>query len=562
MGPVPGRVCPEGILRLRRSSPFWGIRRLAVLSHSPWMGSEQVAAASDMYDFDLGLAQVERLEVLIASPLLAAVTPDLPVTGEKTKRSSGEAAALIVVGAATLICGSDRAATRELRAHWPRLRAAFDAAGIRVSGVPLGATEFRTYRDDLLGGALPESVKKAMRELFVGLALELGLFPKVDAPWNEPDPDGVPSADGTWVKAYAEAGGEYGSASDAVSGDADRFNAVKWKGNRGRKPSKDAERRNKTSWGYNFCIVSVRGDGKRHRQRVVLDIARAVDGDELAAAVPAFLRLKGCLGDRLRCVVYDGAMRGTHHLELRAAGMVTVNKPRGIRKLDQWKQHCGTRLGKSAKVFELPISCRCDHLFNVVGGMMWEARRTPLGLTRAVEPLPVTSLDRHGPDGDGVYSWTMKLRVPCSEGDHVVEIDPNATLPSITVKALQSDAKRSRAKTNLAEDLRMVQMRQEVFRPVYGRRNDSESGNKTLKTDYGHGKRAKSVTAARVDFDLWMFALLHNALVLREHQQLKAEARAAQRAQLLAQLESERDPSDEESPRRSVAAKFAGLRGV
>ncbi len=515
-----------------------------------------------MYDFDLGLAQIERLEVLIASPLLAVLVPDLPVTGEKTKRSSGEAAALIVVGAATLICGSDRAATRELRAHWPRLRAAFDTAGIRVSGVPLGATEFRTYRDDLLGGVLPEPVKEALRELFVGLALELGLFPEVNAPWNEPDPDGVPTADGTWVRAYAEAGGEYGSASDSVSGDADRFNAVKWKGNGGSKPTKDAEQRNKTSWGYNICIVSVRGDGKRHRQRVVLDIARAVDGDELAAAMPAFLRLKDRLGDRLRCVVYDGAMRGTHHLQLRAAGMVTVNKPRGIRKLDQWQQHRGTRLGKTAKVFELPISCGCRHLFNVVGGMMWEAHHAPLGLTRSAEPLPVTTLDRHGPDADGVYSWTMTLRVPCREGDHVVEVDPNAKLPSITVKALQAGAKRSSAVTNLAEDLRMVQMHQEVFRPVYGRRNDSESGNKTLKTDYGHGKRANSVTWGRVDFDLWMFALLHNALVLREHQQLKAKARSQQREKLLAQLEADREPADAEQPRRAVAAKFAGVRGV
>jgi hypothetical protein len=529
------------------------------------MDSDQVAPVPVMYDFDLGLAQIERLEVLIASPLLAVLVPDLPVTGEKTKRSSGEAAALIVVGAATLICGSDRAATRELRAHWPRLRAAFDTAGIRVSGVPLGATEFRTYRDNVLKGVLPDTVKEALRGLFVGLALELGLFPDVDAPWNAPDPDGVPTADGTWVRAYAEAGGEYGSASDAVSGDADRFNAVKWKGNRGRKRSKDAERRNRTAWGYNFCIVSVRGDGERHRQRVVLDIARAVDGDELAAAVPAFLRLKDRLGDRLRCVVYDGAMHGKHHRQLRAAGMVTVNKPKGIRKLDQWKQHCGTLLGKTAKVFELPISCRCDHLFNVVGGMMWEAKRTSLGLTRASEPLPVKSLDRHGPDGEGVYAWTMTVRVPCSEadnGDHVVVIDPNSTLPATTVDTLQSGKRRNRAKANLAEDLRMIQLRQEAFRPVYGRRNDSERGNKTFKTDYGHGKRANSITAGRVDFDLWMFALLHNALVLREHQQLKTEARAEQRERLVAQLEADRDPSEAESPRRSVAAKFAGLRGV
>lgn len=61
------------------------------------------------YRFDEGLSQIERLEVLIDSPLLKLVAPRLPAHGTRTKPALADPAALLVVGAATVIFGSHRA---------------------------------------------------------------------------------------------------------------------------------------------------------------------------------------------------------------------------------------------------------------------------------------------------------------------------------------------------------------------------------------------------------------------------------------------------------------------
>lgn len=456
-----------------------------------------------MYDFNMGLSQVERLEVLIESPLLQMLRLELPTYGMSTKPSMSEPAALLVVGAATLICGSDRAADRELSAHWQRLERVFLAAGYRVPAKPLRSQHFRDYRDVILGGELPEQLKAATRALFAGLAVEIGLFPISRSAWSEPHLDGIVSSDGTWFQAASEVSGLETSRSRTgcprVLNDTDRKN------NRGR--------------GYMFCITSIRGS--EPRKRVVLDIAHAPKSAEMDVVVPSVLRLHDELGDRFRCFVYDGAMQGKDHRRLREAGLVTVNKPKGVRRLDQWERFRDSEVGGEAKVLELDMGCGHRHLVTATAGVLWDLEPTADGRYRRRRILEVSALRRLGPV-DGRYSWELALVIRCPHGDHVHTLDPNAKVPCATGEALRQAGDgplKYRSTLNLSDKLRVIQVNDENFAAIYGRRNDSESGNNSAKFDFGLGHRARSYTVQRHDSDMWIYALLANALVWKEHAQ-------------------------------------------
>lgn len=470
-------------------------------------------------DFVGGLSHVERLEVLIRSPLLRLSTETLPTYGNATKPSLAEPAALIAFGVATLIFGSDRAADREVRAHWPRLRTAFRSAGYRVPDESLRSHNFRDYRDKFLGGGLSEDWKAPVRELFVGLALEVGLFPESDAAWNEPHLDGIVSADGTWFSAASEVRNIDASrtklGSPRVLDDVDGKNKADKKG-----------------WGYMFCITTVRGS--EDRLRVVLDITHAPRSAEMDVVVPVVKLLRGLLGDRFRCFDYDGAMRGIHHREIRSAGIVSVNKPRGVRRLDQHAKFKNTDVGSGAKILEPVVGCPERHLLTVTGGSFWEIGPKLISGYLRTRVLKVTDIRRSGSTSEG-FDWELDLLIPCRHGDHTFTVDPNATLPCATGAALKKSgggALTMRSKVNLSEDLRIVQVHDDDFAKIYGRRNDSECGNKNLKSDFGLGHRARSYSVERHDTDLWLYALLSNSLVWAEHTQRQRESRRSRLARV------------------------------
>ena len=465
-------------------------------------------------NFDLGLAMLERLEVMIESPYLRLLAPSLPMHGWATRPAAADPSVLLVVGVATVICGSDRRADAELRCHWPRLRAAFLAAGYPAPAEPVLSSHFRYYRDSVLGGAMPDAFRVECREMAVGQVLAMDQMPAVDSPWLQPLAEQTVVADGTWMKAASEVRSRRDSR--AAKGGTPRI-------------LDDVSRRNKEkAWGYNMCIRSTRGSAAR--QRIILDVVREVGGKELDVVVPAVLRLREQLGDRFRCLVYDGAMRGVHNRELRAAGLVTMNKPRGIRERDQWERFRGMRLGQSQAVFELPTGCVDRHLLNVSAGMMWELSRTPVGGFQRLRALEVVGLERHR-NVDGTYRWEMRLTIRCRHGDHTVVIDPNVKkIPAVSVKTLMakpSAKTRGKAKVNLSDDLRLAQVNEDYFWNVYGRRNDAEGTNKNLKSDYGLGHRARSYTAERLEFDMWLLVMLTNTLAWKEHIQEGRHLRTA-----------------------------------
>lgn len=457
------------------------------------------------YRFDEGLAQLERLEILIDSPLLKLVAPHLPQHGVRTKPALADPAALLVVGAATVIYEADRRADAELRSHWPHLRRCFDTAGYRVPTTALQARHFRDYRDKVLGGRLPDEVKEVARDLAAELAMEIGLLPEVDSPWDAPEIGQIVAADGSWWAA------------------ASKVRTVEESRSKCGIPRvvADADPHNKHSWGYNFCFLGVRGE--HARQRVMLDIAHAQGQQEMEAVLPAVARLRARVGDRFRLFVYDGAMHGVHHQAVRAMGLMALNKPKGIRKRDQWRRFRTTEVGAAAAVFELGIDCGERHLFNVAAGMTWElAVQEWLGSVKfkRLRVLEVNEVRRVELDGSSKFE--LECTVRCKHGHHRVVIDPDATLPAITVGKLARDPTRSTkdsAKVNLSEQLRSCQVNTEEFWELYGTRNDIESGNKTMKFDFGLGTRSGSYRVGAHETDLWIHMLLANSLAWREYRQ-------------------------------------------
>lgn len=464
-----------------------------------------------MYDFDGGLADVERLEVLISSPLLRAVAPALPAYGATAHRASADPAALVVVGAATVICGSDRAADRELRCHWVRIRKAFQAAGYRVGVQPIRTQTFRDYRDAVLSSGLPNDTKGTLRELYIGLAKQIGLFPESDAPWNNPDLRGVVTSDGTWFAAASQVRDQSESRSrlgnPRVIADADQGNKETSKG-----------------WGYMFCLTTVRGPAAR--QRVVLDVSYAPNSSEMDVVIPQVQRLRARLGDRFRCFVYDGALRGVHHRAIRAAGVVSVTKPWGRRPVDYWKRYLGTPIGKAAKVVIPDTGCDQLHPLSVTAGMVWELERSAIGGFQHARVLDVADLRRSGSEAQG-FVWEIDLIIRCDHGDHVLTLDPNSMHPCAKGAALINRTGTMPAldsTVNLSEQLRMVQVHEDQFAKLYGVRSDSESGNKNAKYDFGLGQRSRSFNVVRHEIDMWLYSLLANALVWQEHCQREARS--------------------------------------
>jgi hypothetical protein len=458
-------------------------------------------AVREVRDFEAGLAGMERLVEFIESPFLAVLKDTLPVRGMTTRPAVADPGALLVVGVASVIFGSDRAANRELRYHWDALVPRFVAAGVRVPHKPLSAQNFRDYRDGVLGGTFPQVFKETARDLFAGMALDLGLFPEVDSPWDRPLLVQAVHADGTKFAAASQVGA--GQESRARTGPARVVaDADKWT----------------SGQGYTFCVLAARGPDPR--QRVVLDVVHAPGSAEMVVVVPAAVALRRRLGDRFRCFVYDGAMDGSHHSALRAAGLMTANKPRGIRRVDQWRKFRDSRLGKAAKVFELDIDCECRHLFNLAAGLAWDIEAGVGDDLHRRRVLDVADIRRFEVPAGG-YRWEADLVVRCKHGDHVVTVDPNTTLGATTVGAMRTNPDRpvslGKATANLARDLRLVQVNdEEEFLKLFGLRNDSESGNNIINHFYLLD-RANSFTAKRVDMDLWLYALMANTLAWREH---------------------------------------------
>ena len=107
-------------------------------------------------------------------------------------------------------------------------------------------------------------------------------------------------------------------------------------------------------------------------------------------------------------------------------------------------------------------------------------------------------------DANGLFRWYNDYRIP----EHLGE-------GQITVRLHQDDDDRAR-KFNRTENVRPIPPSDPDFPRLYGRRNDSESLNRSLEDTLFLG-RAHSLGAARQQVEMLGWALMVNALTLARH---------------------------------------------
>lgn len=155
------------------------------------------------YDFDNGLAVGERLVILADDPVFRSAAELLPKQGEVTKKALLSTVGTLVIGAATVLYGSDRKADAELKYQWPRIGNELRRAGVADNVESVNSDHFRNYRDTHLSSEHLQSWSKDVMPMWVGVAQHLGLLEKSgstipeDENWFDPNQASTIVADGT-----------------------------------------------------------------------------------------------------------------------------------------------------------------------------------------------------------------------------------------------------------------------------------------------------------------------------------------------------------------------------
>lgn len=447
------------------------------------------------YDFD-HLAGAERFEILLASPLVHQIAELLPVQGITTKPAKLDNVAMLALGAATVMWGSDATAEAELRYAWPRIRLLAERYGARVPVDPPSVQLFRDYRQRFLTAAVVESLSLELEDQAVGVAIALGLLPEDEIDLLDPSALNVIAADGFWL---AEASSVGRMVHD------DHINAMAPHRSRGKTTSRvcDFDDQGKVH-GYFFIDFQVRGP--EPRRKVCLSTMPASMGKEMAVVEAGVRRLRSSLGKRFAAFVYDGAMRGKHHKLFRTLGILTVNKPHGTKKLDQFQTFKG-KVVDDKVVITRTVGEGCVVQLDVTAGLLWQLERRSDGRHYRKRVLEAREV-RMTETTRGAFEWEQDFNLICDvcHEDHLITLDPNGTL------------KASSKTINLAETLRILPTNGSLaMRETYGLRNGTEAYHRQLKTDTGYGDRAGSFARHHVGLDTLLFQLAKNALAYAEH---------------------------------------------
>jgi len=255
------------------------------------------------------------------------------------------------------------------------------------------------------------------------------------------------------------------------------------------------------AWGTKFVLVAARsGQG-----RIILDAQHvASPGGEASVAMECFERLvplaPGTVG-----VIYDMALRGTHHQRLlRELGIVCVNRVMAAehRKGEGsgWK---GVRIDKSVHVEDRTLRL-ADGTTTIIrlfarAGAIGIAEFSESGTARFI-PLKRRRVHRNRLK-DGRFAWYQDYVLPAAYGGRTI---------TVRLHANDEDAARG---LNRTENVRPIPPADRDFYKLYQRRNDSESLNRLLEDSLYIG-RAHSLGHARQQMEILGWALLVNALTL------------------------------------------------
>jgi hypothetical protein len=261
------------------------------------------------------------------------------------------------------------------------------------------------------------------------------------------------------------------------------------------------------AWGTKHVMVAVRHPD-RHA-RMILSVASVPEvGGEAAVALEAIGRLApelpGALG-----VIYDGALRGTHLVELL--------RDRGLLPIVPVTAKSGGRHAKKPRVERQvlvgPATIRHDDGTTRDCILYTEAGALQLGELTAdgdvtLIPLERTKLEPRR-NADGTWRWYGLYTVPDHAGGGTLRVRLDTT---------DDDRKR---RFNRCEHLRPIPPSDPEYPKLYARRADAESINRALD-DSSWLTRAHSVGRDRQLLNLLGYALTTNSVALHRYRRTAA----------------------------------------
>ena len=467
-----------------------------------------------------GLSALEKIEAILANPAIYELGELIPaVDPTKGGRPRHYPAWTLILWESLLsVFGSARQVEAEL-AHplvWQLIRHHVrrrnpDRPDRHVPERPMRRHHYLYGRTHHLSRPeVLEALGRRHRELATGQARRLGLLdPNGPGSWTHPDLTRMLYADGKVIAPLFKA--KPGDTTvDKTTGEI-----------RARRAEPDAglhwEGTGEAAWGTKFVLVAVRTPDVRGR--IILDTRWVPKpGSEAASAMESFEDLAPlCPG--AQGVIYDTALRGTHHQRLlRNLGLVPVirvtakaagaNEAR--RDPDQQRQ------ARSVWVETKTI----HHTDGTITEIQIYARDGQIGIGRLLDTgemefVPLRRFRTHrSTTKAGLHRWYNDHRVPDWAGGGTVTI------------RLHANAEDERRGFNRTENVRPIPPEDPDFDRLYARRNDAESINRHLDDTLWLG-RAHSVGHVRQQLNLIGFTLCVNSVALHEHRKRRDQTVAA-----------------------------------
>ena len=450
-------------------------------------------------------SSLEKVEAILANPALYELAAAIPEPRKGGRQRDYPAFMILVFNSLLSVWRSGRQVEAEL-SHpvvWNHMRRIVSERfpndpSMHLPKRPMRRHHYVYARDRYLTDPkILEQLGALHRQLAAAQAREVGLLdPKGRGSYTHPDLSRVLHADGKVVTPLFKAKpGEFRV--DAETGEVlpIRFEAD---------AALHFEGTGEAAWGTKFVMVATRSE----IGRLILDIDRVPDpGSEAKVAVSCFERLAPHVPGA-QAIVYDTALRGVHHQKiLRELGIVPVNMVAaaevfGSRKLKR-------KIARREKTVHVE-----DKDITLADGtsatLRLFSRAGAIGLMRPTESgelqfQPLTRIRTHRiKDGNSLFRWYNDYRLPEHLG-----------AGQITVRLHQDDEDRAR-KFNRTENVRPIPPSDSDFPRLYGRRNDSESLNRSLEDTLFLG-RAHSLGASRQQVEMLGWALMVNALTLARH---------------------------------------------
>ncbi|HLI56332.1 MAG TPA: hypothetical protein VKY26_04770 [Actinomycetota bacterium] len=466
-----------------------------------------------------GVAALDRVEAILRNPELYELAALIPQPSREKGGRSRDYPDFMYLAYEALI--SVYASARQVEAElahkvvWKLMRRTVkkmfpDDESMRLPSRPMRRHHYLYGRNRYLSNpAVLEGLAKLHRELAAGQARELGLMdPEEPGSWTHPHLSRMLYSDGKVITPLykTKAGDEW---VDKRTGEIKQ---------RRYEPDADLhfEGTGEVAYGTKFVLVAVRSE--EIRGRMILDLEWVPDkGGEAKVAMGCFQRLHP-LVPGAQGVIYDTALRGTHHqVLLREMGLMPVNRvTAAVAGSNKPRRAEGRRVEKSVHVEDREIAltdgCKRTARIYARGGAIGLGELTDKGELDFVE-LPRMRTHRNQ-DASGLFRWYNEYVLPeLYGGKH------------LTVRLYNNDEDAA-CKFNRTENVRPIASSDPDFKKLYARRSDSESINRGLE-DTLYLNRAHSVGHARQHVNLLGYALMVNSLALHEHRQRRKLAAAA-----------------------------------